>query len=39
MKIAAKNAKNREEKNLYLGVPWCLGVLVAKNFMVFRCRK
>jgi hypothetical protein len=25
-----KKAKDRENKNLYLGVPWCLGVLVAK---------
>ena len=35
MKIAAKNAKDREEKNLYPGVPWRLG---GKHFHGLRGR-
>jgi len=34
MKIAAKNAKDREEKEKKSLVSWCLGALVAKIFMV-----
>jgi len=36
MKIAAKNAKDREEKNLYPGVPWCLVLACpgGKTFMI-----
>jgi len=39
IKIAAKNAKDREEKKL--GVPWCLGALVAifKTVKLMICRR